>query len=149
MEKYRNPLMINISQALERPRNTVADEICTCRSAISMSWPPSTKPHLSTCESSSSLLSSIASSIPNFLQKTPTAITKEWAAAAIASIAASSQLLVLFRRSSTFFNRASSCLPPKKLEYTTGLNPNSDFTQSSNGSIFSTCSSKNSKRNVR
>ena len=34
---------------LERPRNTAADEICTLRSAISKSWPPSTRPHLSTC----------------------------------------------------------------------------------------------------
>ena len=33
----------------ERPRNTAADEICTLRSAISTSWPPSTRPQLSTC----------------------------------------------------------------------------------------------------
>lgn len=64
---------------------------------------------------------------------------KECAAAAIASIAANSQLLVFLRTFAIALARPSSCLPPKKLEYTTGLNPNSDCTQSSRGSIFSSC----------
>ena len=96
-----------------------------------------------TCKSSSSLINSIASSICNLPRKIPRAITKECAADARASIAANSQSSVFFRRFSTAFVRPSSCIPPKKLEYTIGLKPNSEFTQASKGSTFSTCLAAN------
>ena len=162
-------MMVHIPR--ESPRNTTAEDICTLRSAISTSWPPSTKPHLSTCVnlntlwqnkrqmlqkreedndceintwwSSSSLINSMASSIPNLSLNIARGITREWAAAAIASMDASSQSVVFFKTVSTALVRPSSCLPPKKVVYTTGLNPNSVFTQSSMGSIFSFCFSTN------
>lgn len=94
-----------------------------------------------TCKSSSSLINSIASSISSFPRKIPIEIIREWAAAAIASIAANSQSFIFFRRLSMALTRPSSCFPPKKLEYTKGLKPNSDSTQLSKGSIFATCRS--------
>lgn len=88
----------------------------------------------------------MASSICNLPWKIPIEITRECDAAASASIAANSQSSVFLRRFSIAFTRPSSCLPPKKLEYTTGLKPNSDSTHFSKGANFSTCFSENFKR---
>lgn len=99
-----------------------------------------------TWKSSSSLINSMASSISNLPWKIPIEITRECDAAASASIAANSQSSVFLRRFSIAFTRPSSCLPPKKLEYTTGLKPNSDSTHFSKGANFSTCLSENFKR---
>lgn len=46
--KHWAPTAISAHSRLESPKNTAADEIWTFRSAISTSWPPSTRPHRST-----------------------------------------------------------------------------------------------------
>lgn len=92
--------------------------------------------------SSSRRISSMASSMPNRPRNIARGIISECAAAAMASMEASWQSFVFLSNVSISFVRPSSCLPPKKLEYTTGLNPNSDSTHWSIGSIFSSCFSE-------
>lgn len=56
----------NHCEACKRRKNTVGPAIRTCMSAMSISWPPSTKPHSSIWNVSSSLAAVIASCTPRW-----------------------------------------------------------------------------------
>ena len=57
---------VNQYEACRRRINTAGPAIRTCMSAMSMSWPPSTSPHSSIWNVSSSLAATIASCMPRW-----------------------------------------------------------------------------------